>query len=163
MATYTKVIGGGSTVSPNAQARKVVRRRIDCAAEAALQSLTEFSAADILQAITVPAGYRATAVWVDVKKVAGGQATADIGDGADADGYLAAVDLNALGVTYMTLLLTDGGPVQPNTITRYTLGKTYTSADTIDITFNTNATAVAVFDLYVEFLALDEGAYTAYP
>lgn len=160
MATYTKVIGGGSTVSPNAQARKVVRRRIDCAAEAALQSLTEFSAADILQAITVPAGYRATAVWVDVKKVEGGAATVDIGDGADADGYLAAVDLNALGVTYMTLLLTDGGP---NTITRYTLGKTYTSADTIDITFNTNATAVAVFDVYVEFLALDEGAYTAYP
>lgn len=160
MATYTKVIGGGSTVSPNAQARKVVRRRIDCAAEAALQSLTEFSAADILQAITVPAGYRATAVWVDVKKVEGGAATADIGDGADADGYLAAVDLNALGVTYMTLVLTEAAP---NTITRYTLGKTYTSADTIDITFNTNATAVAVFDVYVEFLALDEGAYTAYP
>lgn len=157
MTTYTKVIGGGSTVSPNAQARKVVRRRIDCAAEAALQSLTEFSAADILQAITVPAGYRATAVWVDVKKVEGGAATVDIGDGADADGYLAAVDLNALGVTYMTF------EAAANTIIRYTLGKTYTSADTIDITFNTNATAVAVFDVYVEFLALDEGAYTAYP
>lgn len=160
MTTYTKVIGGGSTVSPNAQARKVVRRRIDCAAEAALQSLTEFSPTDILEAITVPAGYRATAVWVDVKKVEGGAATVDIGDGSDADGYLAAVDLNALGVTFMTLALTEAAP---NTITRYTLGKTYTSADTIDITFNTNATAVAVFDLYVEFLALDEGAYTAYP
>ncbi|MBP9155849.1 MAG: hypothetical protein KBF48_12965 [Xanthomonadales bacterium] len=160
MTTYTKVIGGGATVSPNAQGRKVVRRRIDCAVEAALQSLTEFGAADILQAITVPAGYRATACWVDVKKVEGGAATIDIGDGATADGYLNDVDINALGVTYMTLALTEAAP---NTITRYTLGKTYTSADTIDITFNTAATAVAVFDVYVEFLALDEGAYTATP
>ena len=161
MTTYTKVIGGGATVSPNAQGRKVVRRRIDCAVEAALQSLTEFGAADILQAITVPAGYRATACWVDVKKVEGGAATIDIGDGATADGYLNDVDINALGVTMMVPLFTDASPgVTP---TSYTLGKTYTSADTIDITFNTAATAVAVFDVYVEFLALDEGAYTATP
>jgi large exoprotein involved in heme utilization and adhesion len=61
----------------------------------------------------------------------GGTAAGTLGDGADVDGYIAAVNLNSAAGTKAinALALTEG---TPNTVAGYSGGKFYTAADTID-------------------------------
>lgn len=90
------------------------------------------AALDVVEAISLGAGDRVLSVVVNVITVEGAVLTFDIGDAADPNGYLAAVNGNAVAITGMNLLLTEA---LPNTVTAYTGGKLYTVADTIDLTF----------------------------
>lgn len=88
------------------------------------------AAADVVEVITIPAGTQVDRVAYEVL-TADATMTVDIGDGATVDGYFADADIGTLGNNAMTALaLTDG---TPNTVTRFTGGKYYSSADTIDI------------------------------
>lgn len=111
---------------------------------------TGFGADDVLQIFEVPAGFLLRHVGVRVTTPEGGACTADIGNAsatqthlltADADGYMGTIDLNSAVV--QTVLVADaqlGADV--------TMGVVFVTNGTIDLTFVTAATAVAVFDVW---------------
>ena len=91
-----------------------------------------YSAADVLQLINVPAYTRVLAVaWV-VNTVEGGTLTFDIGDGDDPDGYIDGANGNALaGGDSGDMVLEEAAPP---TMLGYALeGQYYSAADTIDL------------------------------
>lgn len=111
---------------------------------------TGFAAADILQTFRVPAGFFLVSVGARVTTAEGGAATADIGNAsatqthllaAAAVGYMGTFDLNS-AVTQITLVGDThiGYDNYP--------GVVFVTDGTIDITFNTAATAVVVFDVW---------------
>jgi len=111
-----------------------------------------FAANDILQVFEVPAGFLLKHVGVRVTVAEGGACTALMGNAsatqthlltADADGYMATttIDLNAVATkTVLVASVQLGG----NT----TEGIVFVTNGTIDITFETADTAVAVFDVW---------------
>lgn len=111
---------------------------------------TGFAAADILQVFEVPAGFLLRIVGARVTTAEGGACTADIGNAsatqthllaAAAVGYMGTFDLNTVG-TQITLV-TDthlGGDTYE--------GVVFITNGTIDVTFVTAATAVAIFDVW---------------
>jgi hypothetical protein len=104
-------------------------------------SVTNAAIADVVEAISIPAGAFVTGVWTYINTAEGGVATADVGDGADANGWDAVVNLNATaGTVARTLQGTDA----------YAVGKYYSSEDTIDIvpTAALDACVVTVIALY---------------
>jgi len=118
--------------------------------ETALAS-TGFAAADILQVFEVLAGFCLTPlVGAIVTTAEGGACTADIGNAsatqthrlaADAVGYMGTFDLNS--TTAQITLIADthlGGSTYQ--------GVVFITNGTIDITFVTAATAVAIFDVW---------------
>ena len=91
-----------------------------------------YSAADVLQLINVPAYTRVLAVaWV-VETVEGATLTFDIGDGDDTDGYIDGANGNSLsGGDSGDMVLAEAAPP---TMVGYALeGQYYTAADTIDL------------------------------
>lgn len=111
---------------------------------------TGFGASDVLQVFEVPAGFLLTQVGVRVTTVEGGACTADIGNasatqthllGASAVAYMGTCDLNS-ETTQVTLVadLHLGANVHQ--------GVVFITDGTIDFTFVTAATAVAVFDIW---------------
>ena len=111
---------------------------------------TGFGAADVLQIFEVPAGFLLQHVGVRVTTAEGGACTADIGNASatqthllaiDADGYMGTIDLNS-AVT-QTVLVTDAHLGGDN----YE-GVVFITDGTIDFTFVTALTAVAVFDVW---------------
>jgi hypothetical protein len=96
---------------------------------------------DVLQLIPVPANTLVLAVAFSVTTVSANLADFDIGDGATADGYIdgaSAATVND-GASWNTTLTTG----TPNTTAEaFSLGKFYTSEDTIDLKQNTNATVI---------------------
>jgi hypothetical protein len=101
-----------------------------------LKSTIDFKAAPalaaaVVAALAIPAGTLVQRVGYTVITPEGGTAAGTLGDGADVDGYIAAVNLNSAAGTkaISTLALTTG---TPNTVTGYSNGKFYTVADTID-------------------------------
>ena len=111
---------------------------------------TGFGASDVLQVFEVPAGFLLTQVGVRVTTVEGGACTADIGNASasqthlkaiQAVGYMGTCDLNVL--TTQVTLVTDlhlGADLYQ--------GVVFITDGTIDFTFITAATAVAVFDIW---------------
>lgn len=88
------------------------------------------TAADTMAVITIPEGTYVLNVGYEVLAADASQ-TLNIGDGTDPDGWIAAADVGTLGNTGIsTLALTEG---TPNTVTRYTGGKYYSAADTLDL------------------------------
>ena len=111
---------------------------------------TGFAANDVLQIFEVPAGFLLTHVGVRVTTAEGGACTADIGNAsaaqthllaADANGYMDTIDLNAVATA--TVLVADAHLGVDNY-----MGIVFVTAGTIDLTFITAATAVAVFDVW---------------
>lgn len=110
-------------------------------------------ASDVVQLLLVPAGTFVYSVVHVVDTAEGGTSTGTVGDGADADGWIASVDNNASAGTALQsngkFSLAEGAP---NTIT-YTHaygaqgGKYYASEDTIDMTLSANAVDTAVITL----------------
>ena len=101
-----------------------------------LKSTIDFKAAPalaaaVVAALAIPAGTLVQRVGYTVITPEGGTAAGTLGDGADVDGYIAAVNLNSAAGTkaISALALTEGAP---NTVTGYSNGKFYTAADTID-------------------------------
>lgn len=90
-------------------------------------------AADVYQAINVPAGTRVLHVVADVKSAdtGAGTRTFNVGDGTTGGGFLSTVNAKSVAKSTSSLALTEG---TPNTITGYSGGKTYAAADTIDFT-----------------------------
>jgi hypothetical protein len=107
-----------------------------------------FAAADILEAFYIPAGWFVEKVGLRVLTAEGAACTAHVGDGDDPDGFLVNANLNSTSTNAQSALtLVEAAP---NTVLGYTAGKLYTAADTIDITFNSAGTDVAVFEVWVK-------------
>ena len=88
------------------------------------------SGSDVVQALNVQAGWFVSKLVVQRLTAEGGVAVGDFGDGADPDGFIVDLDLNATGYGASSLALTEA---TPNTVTGYSNGKLYTAADTIDL------------------------------
>ncbi len=95
---------------------------------------------DILRVFKVPVGTLITVCGALVVTVEGGAATFDFGDGDDPNGFLAAVNLNS-AVSELTQVADGYGPDNVS-------GVLYDAEDSLDITWGTDATAVAVFDIF---------------
>jgi len=156
MATYTDTLGfdKGSAGFHAAGLNKVHRvgvtldfAKITAARLAA--SATALTSGDVIEAIPLPAKSLVLRVGLDVTTVEGGTLTIDVGDGSDPDGFLDGVDANAVASYCSALALTEG---TPNTITGYSGGKYYSTADTLDVKI-VNAADVAVMKLWA--LVLD--------
>ena len=113
---------------------------------------TGFAVSDVLQVFEVPAGFLLKHVGVRVVTAEGGACTALMGNAsatqthllaADADGYMATttINLNSLGVSTVEVASVHLGGDNYEGIVFVTDG-------TIDITFETALTAVAVFDVW---------------
>lgn len=111
---------------------------------------TGFASADVLRTFSVPAGFALRMVGARVTTAEGGAATADIGNasatqthllGAAAAGFMGTFDLNSAATQITLVTDTDLGGDTVEACVFITDG-------TIDITFNTAATAVAVFDVF---------------
>jgi hypothetical protein len=89
------------------------------------------SAADIWEALSIPAGSVVTEVGIAILTAEGGTATADVGlTGVSADGFLDGVNLNAAaGICYNSLNTSAAADT-------YSSGHYFSSADTIDVLFN---------------------------
>lgn len=108
---------------------------------------------DVVEMLLVPAGTFVFSVVHVVNTAEGGTSTGTVGDGDDADGWIASVNNNDTAGTALQsngkFTLADG---TPNTIT-YTHaygaqgGKYYASEDTIDITLSAQAVDTAVITL----------------
>ena len=137
MATVDLSQGSAYEMDSGASARSfVVKRVLDCAKN-------NLGAGDVAQLIKVPAGCVVERVRWAVTTVEGGTLTFDIGDGADADGYIDGANGNALGSGASALALADG---TPNTVVGYSGGKYYAANDTIDLTA-VNAADAAVIEV----------------
>lgn len=119
---------------------------------------TGFANTDILEVFQVPKGTKVSRCGVFNIVGEGGVATIDIGvtsatqteDGAKADGWLNDHDLQTAGVSGGTTdgTLSMGNDTVPG-------GEVYITDGSIDITFNTAATAVAVFTVWAEVEWID--------
>ena len=85
---------------------------------------TALATGDIIEVISIPANSYVMACGAVTETVQGAASTFHIGDGADADGYVASGNANVLGGT-----ASNGALLIANNA-----GKYYTAADTIDIT-----------------------------
>lgn len=96
-------------------------------------SVTNVTAADVVQAVKVKAGQTVVDVQLEVLTAAGATCTATVGDATSANGWDASADLNAAAHTVTSSLKgTDG----------YAYGKSYAADDTIDLVMgHTNAVA----------------------
>lgn len=103
--------------------------------------LAALASGDVYEILELPAKTLVLRVGYDVTTAEGATATVHVGDGSDADGFLASVNLNSVGSGVMSLALTEGAP---NTITGYSGGKYYSAADTIDLTLNHASIDLAV-------------------
>lgn len=140
MTTYTDSIGfnKGEACYPafGGQRWSFVDVELDLPAIVAARAeagVTALAAADVLQVIPVPANTLVVNVGVQVTTVEGEAATIDVGDGDTPSGYFNDLDYNALSHTVAT-------------------GKFYSTADTIDVLFNTATPTLAVFRVWALML-----------
>ena len=135
MATYTDSLGfyKGSAAFDASGLTKVTRVEVDLdfakiATARSAAGATALASGDVLEAISLPAKSLVLHVGVDVTTAGTGSLTLDVGDGADADGYLDGVAADAVGSFASVHTLSSGATVG------LSAGKYYTSADTIDVT-----------------------------
>jgi hypothetical protein len=143
MATYAADYVAGRSMALGGNILRI-ERTLDFAEIASYRAsagLTALASSDVYQIFDIAAKTHVLMVGYDVTTAEGATATMHIGDGSDADGFLAAVNLNSVGSGVSSLALTEGAP---NTITGYSNGKYYSAADTIDLTLNHNSIDVAV-------------------
>lgn len=143
------VNGGGSGPTYNSSPLSIVEVKFDMDAiadERVANNRTAIAAADVLNAVGVKAGTWVPMVALQVVTAEGAAATADVGDGSTAAGFISNADLNVVGWT--SSLIT----------TTYSLatagGKLYTADDTIDLVIDSNNVDAAVFHLFVPMFDL---------
>jgi hypothetical protein len=123
MATFTASAAASNApaiYAVNGNVTRVVQRTVAVA----------LSAGDVYQMMKIPAGAVVTDLTFVADLFGGGNATVTIGDGNDADRYIASLSAGASGTTRMSL------PAG--------FGYSYSAEDTIDITFSTVTSASAV-------------------
>lgn len=146
MATVTLTPADPKSAYPVFEGAKIeVRRHLLDFAEAATKKGSNLAAADVIETVSVKAGEIVVGVWARVKTAMGAAGTAEVGDGVDPNGFIASVDLNALGATFSSgaYMLNTIGPVLVG-------GKLYTADDTIDLVLGgtvANAGQVEIFVL----------------
>ena len=94
--------------------------------DAAVQNM---GAADVWQGLSIPAGMMVHDVGVIILTIEDSAANLTVGDGGDADGFIATLDATVLG---------SGAAGTVNSLafaTAFAGGKYYLAADTIDVTF----------------------------
>lgn len=112
MATITEFVDG-------VQAREHIGGHLVVAENKLDFSALNVSAADVVQAVKIPAGALVMDVWLKVTTAEGGAGNTDVGDADNVDGWDVDVDINAAALT-----LGDGA---------YAGGKYYAAEDTIDL------------------------------
>ena len=145
MATITNFLNGMTTAKagfPSSGLNKmfVLKNVLDFADVPVL-------AADVVQALMIPAGTMVLEVLTKVITPEGATCTANVGDGSSTAGWNTAADLNAAAGTYeQSLKATDARNVANVT------GYIYTAADTIDLVMghNTDAAKVAVYAICMD-------------
>ena len=133
MATITTFVEGD-------QAHEVVQGRVGYMSKVLDFSVTNASAADVVQALKVKAGTTILSCGTRIKTAEGGTATADLGDASDPNGFGDAVDLNAAAGTIEKALEADA----------YGIGRHYSSDDTIDLTLD-HALDAAVIEVFATY------------
>ncbi len=129
MATYSYNPGAGGISAAGVADKARVSRVIDFAqvvASRAAAGQAALAASDVLEVLTVDAGTIVSEVTLSIVKAESTETTATIavGDGSDADGYVAATATSTAG-TY-------------GTTGAYTLNpKLYSTKDTLDLTIGT--------------------------
>lgn len=123
MATQNLTAGETRNIHAGAVKAFVVEQTIDF-------SKTPAASGDVIQALNVQRGWLVNTVLVETVIPEGAAATAQVGDGALATGFIPSANLNSAGLYKSNLTLTEAAP---NTVTGYTAGKLYTAADTIDL------------------------------
>lgn len=91
---------------------------------------------DVLEAIAVPANCLVSRIQWEVTRVEGAARNFAIGDGSTTNGYITSTTANSLASGCSTFAGTLGGTGaagDPVTVTGYSSGKYYSTADTIDI------------------------------
>lgn len=138
MATYTNwvVVGSAAITASGLNKVYVAKTRVDFSAVNTTASAT-------VQCIAVPANTLVIEVGTRLITAEGGTLTATVGDGAGANSWDAAVDLNTTVGTVTTSLV--GTDAYAASTLR---GKVYTAADTIDLVTSANAAATAVIDVW---------------
>lgn len=106
---------------------------------------TALAAGDIIEVISIPANSYVMAVGAVTETVQGAASTFHIGDGADADGYVASGNANVLGGT-----ASNGALLIANNA-----GKYYAAADTIDITIGASGAALTAAKIKVWAIVAD--------
>ncbi len=154
MATYTDSIGfnkgtAAAYVDNGLHKVTVLEVTLDFAAitvARAAAGATALAAGDVMEVLRIPAKSQVLNVGIDVTTAEGGTLTIDVGDGADADGFLDGVNANtAASYSSSTVTLVEGAP---NTLSpAFGFGKYYSAADTIDVT-TVNAADVAVMRVW---------------
>jgi flagellar biogenesis protein FliO len=112
---------------------------------------------DIVQLIQVPANTLVLGVFFKSATASANMTDLDIGDGATTDGYIDGASMATVndGCSWVTTF----NEAAPNTTAEaFSLGKFYTTADTIDLKQNTNAT-VKTGVLKVKALMIDCNVY----
>lgn len=140
MPTYDYTLGAGPANLASGQKVSVVERKLDFAAIAAARTAAgqaALAAADVLKLIPVKAGQYVQLVQLSVEKAEGATATADLGDGDGAAGYISNADLNS-AATNVASLATSAYSVAVGG------GKLYTADDTIDMVVDHNSIDTAV-------------------
>lgn len=134
MATYTDSLGfNKGQAAPRIEGLHKVTRyevELDFAAITIARltaGATALAAADVLQALPIPAKSLVMHVGVDVVTAGTNGLTLDVGDGTDADGYLDGVSGAAADSFCSVHTLSSGATVG------LTAGKYYAAGDTIDV------------------------------
>lgn len=134
MATKNLTVGGALGASIDGLNKAFVLHNVIDHSRAPL------AAADVAQVLNIPAGFYVLKAGHTVRKADGTAAAGTLGDGTDPDGYVAASNLNALGMTIGAGALAGG--------------KLYTAADTIDYTA-TDAVDAAIVDYWAVVIDLN--------
>jgi len=136
MPTYTDSLGfnKGQAAPRNEGLHKVTRYEVELdftaiAAARLAAGATALASGDVLEALPIPAKSLVMHVGVDVVRAGTSGLTLDVGDGADADGYLDGVSGAAVG-SFCSVATVAG---DPGALVGLSAGKYYTAADTVDV------------------------------
>lgn len=125
------------------------------ALKVSLNSGTDFAAGDIMKAFSIPANTLVLTAHGKVHVAEGAACTIDLGiTGVDAEGFLNDLDINSTSTSVSTAHTLGFG-------VNFMLGKLVTTADTVDIYFNSADSGVAVFTLSLLCVDLAVHDYTA--
>lgn len=125
--------------------------------KASLNGGTDFGIGDVMKAFSIPANTLILGAHCKVDKAEGAACTIDVGiTGDDSDGFLNDVNLNSTSTSVFTGHTLGYG-------TDFMMGKLVTTADTVDILFNSASSGVAVFTLSLVCIDLSVTDYKTPP
>ena len=134
MPNYDLTQGSGNFPFQDMSKHFAVEATLDC-------SKQNMVASDVAEMLNIPAQTLVSRVYWQVLTAEGATLTFDVGDGAGATGFLSGKNGNSVANGISALALTAGSP---NTVTGYTGGKYYDTADTLDITVHNTCTKAKI-------------------